>query len=212
MLSPNTIFLLIIGQIFSLYSALGTSDLLRMNFVPWNQDISIFITIAINSHFPWFQISRACSVRQMITPWCHSLQVSVADTDNSCFLHTAGFRPLLKVFISIIYLPALYLDSRQGGLFFHSHLSLYTWHPESDERCSILFLCFPSLQSAKISSSPAISLCQSCLILHSQPTDRFSWAPVYSYMCLRALGASYFLKKPLDFRFTRVIICSHLLL
>ena len=31
---PPTIFLSIIGQIFSLYSALGTSDLLRMNFVP----------------------------------------------------------------------------------------------------------------------------------------------------------------------------------
>ena len=151
-------------------------------------------------------------MRQMITPWCHSVQVSVADTDNSCFLHTAGFRSLLKVFVSIIYLPVLYPDSRQEDVFFHSHLSLYTWQPKSDERCSILFLCFPSLHSAKISSSPAIALCQSCLILHSQTADRFSSAPVHSYMCLRALGASYFLKKAFDFRFTRVIICSHLLL
>lgn len=72
----------------------------------------------------------------------------------------------MKFFVSPFYLPVLYSDSKW---FYCSSLSPYTQQPDPVERWCILFLCFPpSPQYQHVSSSNAITFCQSCL--HSVPT------------------------------------------
>lgn len=136
-------------------------------------------------------------MRQMITAWFHSLQVSMADTENSCFLPHSRVQATSEG-LHFYHLPACPLPrlKTKRRFFPLPHFPLYL-QPESGERCSILFLCFPSLHSAKISSH-LLQLLSASLALfctHSQQTD-FS-----EHQCIAPKGPGGFLFPEENFRF-----------